>query len=149
MTTKDKKKTADILTERSKWVRIGLLFIRIRPLTFGQIYEMGEYVNQIEVGDLDLKAKINLAAEMLAHYKSAPLIQETFLVTAYRRRWKRRLFRSYILKRLTVRHFATALEVITDAFTANFFLTSIIFLRQTRMITEPSQTTPLGQQSEE
>ena len=149
MTAEQKKKTADALTERSVWVRIGWLLIRMRPLTLAQIYEMGEYVDGLQVEGLDIKGKINLAAEMLSRYKSASLMQEVFLVVAYRRRWKRRLFRHYILKRLTVRIFKKALDVITDAFSANFFLTSIIFLRQTKTITEPSPTTPLGQQSEE
>ena len=149
MNATDKKKTADILTERSRWMRIGLLPVRLRPLTLGQIYEMGEFVDGLEVDGLNVKEKVNLAAEMLARYKSARLMQEVFLVTAFRRRWKRAIFRRYVLRRLTVRQFKTCVEVITDAFTANFFLTSIIFLGQTKTMTEPSQTTALGQQSEE
>lgn len=149
MKTTDKKKTADALTERNRWMRVGLLPIMLRPLTLGQIYEMGEFVNDLDVGNLDMKEKLNIVAEMLAKYKNVPLMQQTFLVCAYRRRWKRWLFRRYILKRLTVRHFQKVMDIVTDAYTANFFLTSIIFLTQTKPMTEPKQTTPLGQQSEE
>ena len=65
------------------------------------------------------------------------------------KRRKRWIFRRYILKRLTVRHFQKVMEIITNAYTANFFLTSIIFLHQTKPMTEPKQTTPRGQQWEE
>ena len=149
MKTTDKKKTAEVLTEKSLWMRIGLLPIIMRPLTLGQIYEMGEFVNDIDTGDVDLKDKMNVVAEMLARFKNVPLMQEIFLVCAYRRRWKRWIFRRYIFRRLTVSHFQKAMEIITNAYTANFFLTSIIFLRQTKPMTEPKQTTPLGQQWEE
>jgi hypothetical protein len=149
MKTKEKKATADALTERSVWVRVGLLPIMLRPLTLGQIFEMGEYVNDLDVEGIDMKKKMNVVAEMLTKFRNAPLMQETFMVCAYRRRWKRWLFRRYILKRLTVRHFSKVIEVLTNAYTANFFLTSIIFLHQTKTMTEPKQTTPLGQQSEE
>ena len=149
MNKEEKKKTADILTEKSRWIRIGLLFIRLRPLTLGQIYEMGQYVESIEADGLEFKGRYNYVAKMLSEYNNAPLMQDIFLVTAYRRSWKRKLFRRYILKRLTVRHFQDAMDIITDAYNANFFLTSIIFLRQTKPMTEPNQTIVRGQQSEE
>ncbi len=118
-------------------------------MTLGQIFEMGEYVDSMEGEGLELNKKMNVAAEMLARYKSAPMMQETFLIGAFRHRWMRRLFRSYILKRLTIRKFQKVLDVITDSYGANFFLTSIIFLHRTKPMTEPKQTTALGQQSEE
>ncbi len=149
MNATEKKKTADALTERTVWTHIGLLPIRLRPLTLGQIYEMGEYVDKMEGDGLELEKKFNMAAEMLARYKSAEMMQETFLICAYRRRWARRLFRGYILHRLTIRKFQKALAVITDAFSANFFLTSIIFLHKTKPMTEPKQTTHHGQPLEE
>lgn len=145
----EKKQTADVLLEKAVWTRVGLLPLRIRPLTLGQIYEMGEYTCQMEAENLDLKARIVASAEMLARYKSAKLMQEVFLICVFRKRWKRRLLRRYILNRLTIKKFQKAVEVITNAYSANFFLTSLIFLHQTNTITEPSQTTALGQQSEE
>lgn len=149
MKTTDKKKTADALTEKSIWIWVGLLPICLSPLTFGQIYEMGEFVNDLDTEGLDLERKMNVVAEMLSKYKNAPLMQEIFMVCAFRRRWKRSLFRRYILKRLTVRHFQSVITVITESYTANFFLTSTIFLHQTKPMTEPKPTTPLGQPSEE
>lgn len=148
MKPEEKKHTAEALTEKSSWMRVGLLPILLKPLTLGQIYEMGEYTCQMEGAELDRKSQVLASVEMLTRHKSAKLMQEVFLVCAYRKRWKRRLFRHYILKRLTVSGFQKALSVITNAYTASFFLTSIIFLHQTNGITEPSQTTARGQQSE-
>ena len=149
MTPEEKKKTANVLMEKSVWVRIGWLFIKIKPLTLGQIYEMGEFTCQMEDKGLELNQRVMVVAEMLLRYKNAKWMQEVFLVAAFRKQWKRRLFRKYILNRLTMSIFEKAMEVITNAFTANFFLTSIIFLRQTNQISEPNSTTAHGQQSEE
>ena len=149
MTAEEKSKVASALTEKSTWMSVGLLPIRLKPITLGQIFEMGEYVNDINSEGLSVNARINTIAEMLLKYKNAPLMQEIFIVCAFRSRWMRKIFRRYILKRLTVGHFQKVIEHITKAYTANFFLTSIIFLHQTKPMTEPKQTTPLGQQSEE
>lgn len=110
---------------------------------------MGEFACQIEGDDINMNARIVASAEMLIRYHSAKLMQEIFLVCAFRKRWKRKLFRRYILNRLTVAKFQKAIEAITSAYTANFFLTSIIFLHQTKAITEPNQTTAHGLSSEE
>lgn len=149
MNREEKKKTADTLLERSVWVRIGLLPIRLRPLTLGQIYEMGQFTCEMNDEGIDPKKRIVASAEMLSRYDNAPLMQEVFMVCAFRTPWIRRVFRRYILRRLTVGKFQKAIEVITNSYTANFFLTSIIFLHQTTKISEPNQTTHLGQQSEE
>ena len=149
MKTTDKKKTADVLTERSLWVRVGMLPIRIRPLTLGQIYEIGPHACQLEAEGLDMKARIIASAEMFARYASARQMQEIFLICAFRKRWMRKVLRRYIINRLTVRMFQRAVTVMTNAFSANFFLTSIISLHQMNQVTEPKITTPLGQSSEE
>lgn len=141
----EKKKVADALVERSEWTHIGLLPIHLRPLTLGQIYETGEFACQLEADGLDMHKNIVATAEMLLRYKSSVQLQEIFLVCAFRRKWMRRVFRRYILRRLTVSRFQKALSVCIDAFSANFFLTSIIFLHQANQITEPKTTTPLGQ----
>lgn len=110
---------------------------------------MGAAANDIDGSDLQSDDKVNLIAVLLKHAKDAKAMQNVFLVCAYRKRWKRWLFGWYIKSRLTVEHFNRLLSMIATTFNANFFLTSIIFLSQTKIMTEPSQTTPLGQSSEE
>lgn len=149
MTSSEKKHTADTLTEKSGWVRVGLLPFILRPLTFGQIYEMGEYVHGIDAEGLNLNDRVYPIAEMLTRYGNAKPMQEIFIIGAFRRRWTRWMFGRYVRKRLTLNHFKKLMEIVVNAYTANFFLTSIIFLRQTKPMTEPSQTTARGQQSEE
>lgn len=149
MKAEEKQRTAEVLTEKSLWMWVGFLLLHIKPLTLGQIYEIGTFTCDIESENLDLRRRIVPSAEMLMRYKSARQMQEIFLICAFRKRWKRWLFRHYILPRLTVAKFKKALDVVTDPCTANFFLTSIIFLRQVNAMTEPSQTIPPGQQSEE
>ena len=149
MTVTEKKKTADVLTEKTRFMLVGWLPILLRPLTLGQIYEMGEFINEVDSDGLDFNEKVYPIAEMLARHTNAIQMQQIFMVGAYRRRWKRWLFRRYILHRLTIRHFDEMMNIILDAHTANFFLTSIIFLSQTKPMTEPKQTIAPGQPLEE
>lgn len=144
METTDKKLVAETLTERSKWFRVGWLWFRMKPLTLGQIYEMGEFVNDMSE-ELKVETRTNALAEMFLRYADTKQMQEIFLVCLFRRRWKRWLFRRYILHRLTVYIFHSMINFLVLSFSANFFLTSIIFLRQTKRMTEPSPTTPHGQ----
>lgn len=149
MKKEEKKKVADALSERSKWLRIGLLPIKVRPLTLSQIYDMGVAANDINGDDLQTEDKVNIIAVLMKHSKDAKAMQDVFLVCAFRKKWKRWLFGHYLRNRLTVEHFNLLLAIIATTFNANFFLTSIIFLSQTKIMTEPSPTIPLGQSSEE
>lgn len=149
MKQNDKKKVADALSERSHWIRVDWLHIKIKPLTLSQIYDMGAAANDINADDLQSMDKVNIIALLVKHAKDAKALQDVFLVCAYRKKWKRWLFGRYLRNRLTVEHFNKLLTLIATTFNANFFLTSIIFLSQTKIMTEPSQTTAHGQSSEE
>lgn len=149
MKQNDKKKVADSLSERSHWIRVGWLHIKIKPLTLSQIYDMGAAANDINADDLQSLDKVNIIALLVKHAKDAKALQDVFLVCAYRKKWKRWLFGRYLRNRLTVEHFNKLLTLIATTFNANFFLTSIIFLSQTKIMTEPNQTTAHGQSSEE
>lgn len=150
MKTKDKQSVADTLTEKAMWIRVGWLWFRARPLTLAQIFEMGAVANGIDAGDLnDTQRKIRVIASMVNHHKDAKLMIKIFIITLFRSRWARVLFGWYIRRKITVLKFQELLNYIAVSFNANFFLTSIIFLRQATVMTEPSPTTALGQQSEE
>lgn len=149
MKKEEKRKVANALAERGTWIRVGWMFIYFRPITLSQIYDMGAAANDIDGSDLQSDDKVSLIAALLKHSKDAKAMQNVFLVCAFRKRWKRWLLGRYIRNRLTVEHFNRLLSTIATTFNANFFLTSIIFLSQTKIITEPSQTTARGQSSEE
>lgn len=150
MTTEEKNKIADVLNEKPHRIRIGWLFFKARPVTLGQIYEMGALANDIKADDLeDTERKVRIVPVILQHYNDAKIMQRIFVVCLFRSRIKRFLFGWYVRRKLTVLKFQELLNYMALSFNANFFLTSIIFLKQTATMTEPSQTTRLGQQWEE
>ena len=151
MTSEQKQIIADILTEKPLLIRVGIFTFRCKPLTLGQIYEMGAVANEIDSSDLtdNIDKKMRIMSAVVDHYKDAKLMQKIFLICLFRSRWKRRLWGWYIRKKQTVLIFQQLINYIALSFNANFFLTSIIFLRQTTVMTDPSQTTAHGQQSEE
>ena len=144
----DKEKVVRALTEATSKVWVGKLRITLRPITFAQIYEMGACAHEIKPINIKDGDKVNTMHELFEHYKDAKAMGEIFLVCAYRKGWKRRLFRKYILSRLTINEFNKLIKFISTSFNANFFLTSINFLSQAKIMTEPT-TTLHGPSSEE
>lgn len=149
MNKTEKKKVTNALSERSLWIRVGWLPVLVKPLTLSQIYDMGEAASEINGDDLKQVEKINMIAALINHAKDARALQDVFLVCAFRKKWKRWLFGRYIRNRLNIEHINQLITIIATTFNINFFLTSIIFLTQTKIMTEPSQMTALGQSSEE
>lgn len=153
MKRREKQQVADTLTEKPLKIKIGVFPFHVKQPTLGQIYEMGAAAVDIDEKDIqqkvDTKQRVNVIAEAIAHYKDAHLMQQAFLVLVFRSRFWRRFWRRYIFHRLTIDIFNHLMEYIGKSVNINFFLTSIIFLKQTTKITEPSLTTAHGQQSEE
>lgn len=146
MKTEDKQRVSDVLTEKAARIRVGLFVFKARPLTLGQIYEMGAAANGINASDLeDSTQRIRIMAALIRHHEDAKAMERVFIICLFRKRWKRWLFGRYIAKRLTMEKFQLLLTHITTSFNANFFLTSIIFLSQTKAMTEPTPTTAPGQ----
>lgn len=148
MRTKDKEKVKNALLEQETKVRVGCFTFRLRPLTLAQIWEMGVYANDIKNPEWGANDKVNVMQELIKHANDAKLMCEIFIVCTFRKKIWRWLWRSYLRKRLTVLHFNELLRFIGQSFNANFFLTSITFLSQTKIMTEPT-TIAHGQQSEE
>lgn len=147
MKTADKKRTAETLKEKPVKIKVGWLDFKIKPLTLMQIYEMSVFANDIKKPTWKDNDKVNIIGETIAHGNDARLMCEIFVVCAFRNTWKRRLWRRYIRKHLNIIAFNELVKFISQSFNANFFLTSITFLTQAIVMTEP-QTTPHGQSSE-
>lgn len=148
MKTIDKKKVVAVLKEERTKIKVGWFTFRPRPLTLCQIYEMGVYANQIKEADFNEGDKINNLNELIKHSEDARQMCEIFIICTFRKAWARRLWGRYIRKHLDILAFNQLIMYISSSFNANFFLTSIIFLTKTKVMTEP-KTTPLGQQSEQ
>lgn len=146
MKTEDKQHVADVLTEKPGLIRVGMFLFKLRPLTLAQIYEMGAVANDINAADLeDTEKRVRIMAALINHHKDAKAMERIFIICLFRKRWKRFLFGRYISKRLTMDKFQQLLTYVSASFNANFFLTSIIFLRQATTMTEPTRTTAHGQ----
>ena len=138
MEKEEKKKVSEILSEKSHWIFIGVLPVRIRPLTLNQIFDMGQYACEIDIDGLEKDKKINVLSEMLARSGNAKMLQSIFIVCAFRSRLNRFILGWYIRHYLTVKKFKQLVDIIAQSLDANFFLTSIIFLGQTKPLTEKS-----------
>lgn len=147
MKTSEKKKIADSLNEKPAVIKVGWFLFHVKPLTLMQIYEMSVYANDIKKPTWGTNSSVNILAETINHGNDARLMCEVFIVCAFRKAWKRKLWGRYIRKHLDITAFNELIKFIGQSFNANFFLTSIIFLTQAIAMTEP-RTTPHGQQSE-
>lgn len=150
MKAEEKKRVASTITERSKWIRVGLLPIRIKPITFGQIYDIAEMAIQLRTEGINAsKPSTRAFSDMLNNYDNLPLAREIFVRGVFRSRLMAKLFRRYICHRLTMEQYYQFITFLISSFDANFFLTSITFLHQTTKVTDTKQTIVRGQSSEE
>lgn len=148
MKTEDKEKVAKTLCEATVKIKVGKLSFKVKPLTLMQIYEMGVFANDMPGPSWQGGEKINIIQKLFERSNDARLMCEIFIVCAFRKAWARWLWRRYIRKHLDIIAFNELVKFISSSFNANFFLTSITFLTQTKIMTEPTTTHP-GQQSEE
>ena len=146
MKSEEKREVANTLSEKGIWVRIGFLPFQLRPITLAQIYEMGAIANDINADGLEEKKKIKILAETIAHYNDARIMSKVFIICLFRSLLMRFLFGWYIRHNLTMREYEKLITFESTSFNINFFLTSIIFLKKTTMMTNPNPTTAHGQQ---
>ncbi len=111
-----------------------------------QIQEMGVFGNAVKKPTWKEGDKVNIIPILFEHSETAHLMSEIFIVCAFRKQWARKLWGNYIRKHLTQISFNELIQFISGSFNANFFLTSITFLTQMKIMTEP-KTTPHGQSS--
>lgn len=149
MTTKEKDTVAKTLKEASISIKVGMFKFTLRPVTLSQIYEMAVFANDIEAADWGDGSKVNILYELLKHGKDARLMCEIFIVCAFRKKFWRKVWGRYIRRRLDIGAFNELVKYLSTSFNVNFFLTSITFLTQTKIMTEPRTTTRHGQQSGE
>lgn len=146
MKTEEKIDVYDALAEKGIWVWVGHIPFYLRPMTLAQIYEMGSVANDINADNIEEKKKVKILAETIAHYRDARIMQRVFIICLFRSMLMRILFGWFIRHNLTLREFEKLIMFETKSFNVNFFLTSIIFLKKTVTMTNPTQTTARGQQ---
>lgn len=139
------QRTAEVLTEKPRCLRFGLLFFALRPMTMAQIYEIGALVEKTE--GIDLHGDFNPIVEMLSRYKDVKLCSQVVVIMLFRSRIMRKLFGWYIRHHLTMSRYQEVIEFGAITFHAGFFLTSFSFLRgakETTKMTNTAVATALG-----
>lgn len=142
-------KTSDVITEKPIWMRFGLLYFVLRPMTMAQIYEVGALVEKTE--GIDLQGEFNPIVEMLSRYKDVDICSQVATIMLFRSRFMRKLFGWYVRHNMTMSRYKQIIEYGAITFQAGFFLTSFSFLRgakETTKMTNTAAATALGDSSE-
>lgn len=120
-------KTTDTLTEKSYWIRIGIFFFKVKPLNLSQVIEIGELTGYLKEFEGDKVP--NVARYIFSNIEDVEVVQDIVLIAIFRSKFKRKLYRRYIQKRLSTKVVKDAFKAIYDTFDYAFFFTSLIFLR--------------------
>ena len=146
------KRVSDTIGERPTIIRFGLLPFFVYPITYNQIWDIGEITKDLpEITQDKVKDLLDVSATLLFHGESKKMA-EIAVLTMFRSSWMRWLFGGYIKKRLTVRRYKKLQDYMAKTMDATFFLHTIIFLKGLNEITRTTNTpevTPLGQPSAE
>lgn len=99
------KRVADIIGERPIIIWFGLLPFFVRPITYNQIWDIGEITQSLPTltqdkvqGLLDVSATLEFHAE-------AKKKADIAVLTMFRSSWMRWLFNGFVKKRLTVNRY--------------------------------------------
>lgn len=134
------RKVANTIAERPIMLWFGCLPFIVRPLTFTQLFDIGSISKDMpEVEQKKVDGRTNVSATLL-YYEEASRMSEIAVLTIFRSGWMRKLFRKYIKKRLTVRKYKKLQDYMAQTMDANFFLSTIIFLKGLNEMTKPTNT---------
>lgn len=133
-------RTADVITEKPMWMRFGLLYFVLRPMTMAQIYEVGALVEKTE--GIDLQGEFNPIVEMLSRYEDVNTCSQVAVIMLFRSRLMRKLFGWYVRHNMTMSRYKSIIEFGAITFQAGFFLTSFSFLRGAK---ETTKTTNIAE----
>jgi hypothetical protein len=136
------QQTTDTISERGKFIRIGILPIYARPLTLLQVEEIGEVVEGMsEIKDTDPV----ITSEVFKRVEGAKALGEVLVISLFRSRIMRLLLGGYVKKRLDSDTIKKCVAHMKDTFDFAFFFTATVFLRgMKRTKEERDEATALG-----
>lgn len=146
------KKAADTVNERPILIWFGLIPFVVSPLTFGQIEDIGAIAVDMPEIDIEKIDGMNAVAAALSFSGESGKMKDIAVVVMFRSMKMRKLFGSFIKKRLTVSRFKKLQNYMAEKMDATFFLTTIIFLKGINQMTKTTNTpeaTALGVSSAE
>lgn len=134
------KQVAKTMSERPIVLWFGFIPFLVRPITFTQIYDLGSVSKDMpEIEQQKIDGRTNVSATLM-YYEEAGRMSEIAVMTIFRSLWMRKLFRKYIKKRLTVHKYKKLQDYMAQTMDANFFLSTIIFLKGLNEMTKPTNT---------
>lgn len=146
------KRVADILGERPTIIWFGLLPFLIKPVTYNQIWDIGEITQNLpDLTQDKVKGLLDVSATLLFHAESKRMA-DVAVITMFRSSWMRWLFGNFVKKRLTVSRYKKLQDYMAKTMDAAFFLHTIIFLKGLKEVTKPTnmpEATVPGQPSVE
>lgn len=133
------------LAERSRIMFIGLLPIRVRPLTLCQVEEIGEMSEDMKGcdDDTDVSDEI-LSAYTFKRPHDVEMMLDIIVVSLFRRRIFRLLFGRYVKKKIDSKLMKICVSRIKETFDFAFFLSASIFLKGMRKQKKEEETTAHG-----
>lgn len=138
-------KVTDTLSEKSGFMFVGMLPIRIRPITLYQVEEMGELAEEMSVYDENEIEKSELISSYTFSRKNdVKTLLDVIIVSLFRRRICRFLFGLYVKKRIDSELMKICVLRIKDTFDFAFFFNASIFLRGMKKQKTEEEITALG-----
>lgn len=134
------KRVANILGERPTIIWFGLLPFFIKPVTYNQIWDIGEITQNLpDLTQDKVKGLLDVSATLHFHAESRRMA-DVAVITMFRSSWMRWLFGGFIKKRLTVSRYKKLQDYLAKTMDAAFFLHTIIFLKGLKEVTKPTNT---------
>ncbi len=134
------KQVAKTMSERPIVLWFGFIPFLVRPITFTQIYDLGSVSKDMpEIEQQKIDGRTNVSATLM-YYEEAPRMADIAVMTIFRSDWGKKLFGKFIKKRLTVRKYKKLQDYMAQTMDANFFLSTIIFLKGLNEMTKPTNT---------
>ena len=144
------EKTTKTLGEEPIWVLVGLLPIKVRPITLYQMWEISSVLENVEIPEINENG--NAITEAMKYKDMYKIVFRVVLSILFRSKWKRSLFGRYLQKRFTMSQYRAVMTFGFESFNAAFFLGSFIFLKGAKETAKETRTAGaihLGDLSEE
>lgn len=134
------KRVADVLGERPVIIWFGLLPFFVKPITYNQIFDVGEITQKLPHVTQDKVQGLSEVSATLLFYEESKKVADIAVLIMFRSTWMRKLFGPFIKKRLTVSKYKKLQNYLAKMMDASFFLQTIIFLRGLNEITKTTNT---------
>ena len=134
-------RTVEAMAERPIIVFFGCIPFIVRPITITQIWEIGDVVKDMsQIEKEKIENIMGDIAAILSYSHEGVHMAEITVLFMFRSVLMRKLFGSFVKKRLTVKKHKKIQNFMVRSMDPAFFLSTIIFLRGISELTKPTNT---------